>query len=131
MLEIPINTSSSSSSSSSLCHATSTDLPGPLSSLVSIVHCFRQVFQATSCIETELLYIGSSWSSYLCSSMWRGLQEYIASEFALTSLAVSCMFGLSNFDSFRDRWSVTVQLLLCGTCTILLEAFLCNWTVHK
>ena len=27
-----------------------------------------------------LLYIGSSWSSYLCSSMWRGPQEYVTYE---------------------------------------------------
>ena len=30
------------------------DLPDPLSPLVSIVHCSRKVFQATSCIGTEL-----------------------------------------------------------------------------
>ena len=34
-----------------------------------IVHCFRQVLRATSRIGTELLYVGSSWSSCLCSSM--------------------------------------------------------------
>ena len=43
----------------------------------SIVHCFRQVFRATSRICTELLYVGSSWSSCLCSSMWRVPQEYV------------------------------------------------------
>ena len=46
------------------------NLPDSLSPLVSIVHCSQEVFNATSCIGTELLYIGSSWSSYLCSSMW-------------------------------------------------------------
>ena len=39
------------------CHATSTDFPDPLSSPDSIVHRSRQVFQATSCIGTELLYV--------------------------------------------------------------------------
>ena len=33
---------------SSLCHATSTDFPGPLSPLVSILDRFRNVFHATS-----------------------------------------------------------------------------------
>ena len=45
---------------------------------ISIVHHSWEVFQATSCIGTEVFYIGSSWSSYLCSSTWRGPQEYIA-----------------------------------------------------
>ena len=44
-------------------------LPNPLSSPISIVHRSWQVIQATYCIGTELLYIGSCWSSYLCSSM--------------------------------------------------------------
>ena len=61
-----------SSSSSKLCRTASTDLPDSHSLPVSIVHRSREVFQATSCIETELLYVGSSWSSYLCLSMWRG-----------------------------------------------------------
>ena len=59
---------------------------------------------STSCISTELLYIGSSWSSNLCSSMWRGPQEYITYEFVLTSPALSCMSVLSNLDSFHDGW---------------------------
>ena len=79
------------------------DLPDPLSPPVSIVHRPRDIFQTTSCIGTELLYIGSSWSSHLCLSMCRGPQEYIAYEFVLTSLAVSHMFGSSNLDSFRDE----------------------------
>ena len=39
----------------SSCHAASTDLPDPLSPLVSIVHRSRQVFLATSCTATKLL----------------------------------------------------------------------------
>ena len=75
-------------SSSSSCHAASTDLPDPLSPPVSVVHCAREIFKTTSCIGTELLYIGSS---CLCSSMWWGPQEYVAYEFVLTSPAVFCM----------------------------------------
>ena len=46
--------------------------------------------------------LGSSESSYLYSSMWRGPWEYVAYELVLTSPAVSCMSGSSNLDSFRD-----------------------------
>ena len=45
----------------SSCHAAYTDLLDPISPPVSIVHRSREVFQATSCIGTKLLYIGSSW----------------------------------------------------------------------
>ena len=100
--------------SSSSCRAASTDLPDPLSPPVSIVHCSQEVFKALSCIGTDLLYIGSSWWSCLCSSMWRGQQEYVTYEFVLTSPAMSCMSAASNFYSFRDWWMVAVQLLLCG-----------------
>ena len=58
----------------------------------------------TSRIGTEQPYVGSSWSSYLCSSMWRGPPEYNPNELVLTSPAVSCMSNLLNFDSFRDGW---------------------------
>ena len=88
----------------SSCHAISTDIPDPFSPPFSIVHCFQQFFRATSCISTELLYVGSSWSSCLCSSMWRGPQEYVTYEFIPTSPAVSRMSGSSHFDSFCNGW---------------------------
>ena len=94
--------------SSSSCRAASTDLPDPLSPPVSIVHCSWEVFKATSCIGTELLYIRSSWSSGPCSYMWRGLWEYVAYDFVLTSPAVSHMSDSPNLDSFRDGWLVVV-----------------------
>ena len=62
------------------------------------------VFKAISCIVTELLYIGSSWSSCLCSSLWRGSQENVTYEFVFNSPAVSRMSGSSDwFDSFCDE----------------------------
>ena len=61
-----------SSSSSSSCCAISMDIPDPLLPPLLIIHCFWQVLRATSSIGTELLYVGSSWTSCLCSSMWRG-----------------------------------------------------------
>ena len=45
-----------SSSSSSSCRTISTNSPDPLSSPLPIVHRYRQVLRATSCIYTELLY---------------------------------------------------------------------------
>ena len=90
--------------SSSLRRFISMDIPYPLSPPLPIVRCFRQVFRATSCIGTELLYVGSSWSFYFCSSMWRGPQEYITYELVPTSTVVSRMSGSSNLYSFRDGW---------------------------
>ena len=120
----------SQSSSWSLHRAISMDIPDPLLPLLPFVHCFQQVFRATSHIGTELLYVGSSWSSCLCSSMWRGPQEYITYELFPISPAVSRMSGLSNFDTFHDRWSVAVQLLLyvqyCSqlSCVVAVKLFL-------
>ena len=88
--------------------------PGPLSPPLPIGHSFRQLLRPTSRIDTELLYIGSSWSSCLCSSVWRGPHMYITYELIPTSPAVSRMSDSSNLDSFCDEWSVAVQLLLCG-----------------
>ena len=101
-------------SSSSWWHAASTNLSDPLSPLVPIVHHSQLIFYATSCITAELLQIGSSWSPYPCSFVWRGPQEYIAYEFGLTSPAVSSMSSSYNLDSLWDGWQVSVQLLLCG-----------------
>ena len=103
-----------SKSSSTSCHTASTDLPDPLSPPVSIVYRTREVFKAISSIGTKLLYIGSSWSSYVCSSMWRGQHEFV-----LTSPAVSCMSGSSYLNSFRDGWLVAVQLLFSLWCCLL------------
>ena len=93
-----------SSSSSSSCRAISADISDPLSPPLPIVHCFRQVFRATSPIGAKLLYVGLSWSSCLYSPMWRGPQEYITYELVPTFPAVSHMSGSSNFDSFRGGW---------------------------
>ena len=112
-----LNTSSSSSSS---CRAASRDLSESLLPPASIILHSRWwwwlwgAFKAISCIGTELLYIGSSWSSCFCTSMWRGPLEYIAYRFVLTSLAVSRMSGSSNLDSFREGWLVDVLLLFRG-----------------
>ena len=121
----------SSSSSSSSCPAASTDLPDPHLLSISIIHCSQEVFKAISCIRTELLYIGSSWSSCLCSSMWRGPQEYVVYEFVLTSPAVSHMSGSSNLDSFLwwvlgGHTSAVLWGVASRTYSILFTAFLCN-----
>ena len=57
--------------------ATSKDVPDPFSPLLPIVHHFWQVFRTTSCILTELLYVGSSWSPCFCLAMWgRAIGEH-------------------------------------------------------
>ena len=70
-------------------HVAPSDIPNPLLPPFSIVHRSQQVLKVTSCISTELLYVGSSWPFCLCSSMWRGPQEYVTSEFILTFPTVS------------------------------------------
>ena len=45
---------------------------------------------------------GAAVCRFLLVVLWRGPQEYINYEFVLTSPAVSCMSGSSNFDSFRS-----------------------------
>ena len=102
------------SSSSSSGRAISTDIPNPFLPPISIVHRFRQVLKVTSRISTLLLYEGSSWSSCLCSSMWRSPQEYITYEFVSSSPAVSSISCSSNLYSCRDGYLVAVQLLFCG-----------------
>ena len=84
---------------SSSFHAAGTDLPDPHSPLTSLVHPSRGVFQYTSCIGIELLYIGSRWSPNPCSFVWRVPQEYIAYEFVPTSPSVS---HISALDIFRN-----------------------------
>ena len=86
---------------SSSCHAISTDFLDSLSLSLSlsphlpIVHCFLQIFRATSRIGTELRCVGTNWTSCLCSAMWRGPQEYITHKLVPTSPAVPCVSGSS------------------------------------
>ena len=104
----------SSSPSSSSGRAISTDTCDHFSPPFSIVHRFRQVFRAISCIGTELLWVSSNWASCLCSSMLRSPQERVTYDLVPTSPAVFHLSCSSNLDRFRDRWQVTVQVLLCG-----------------
>ena len=117
---------SSGHKSSSSCRTTNTDLPNSLSQTGSIVHCSRKVFQGTFCSSTVLLYIGSSWSSCLCSSIWRGSQEYVTFEFISTSPAVFHMSGSSNW-LIDGRTAAALWSVGSRTCSILLAAFLHNF----
>ena len=65
-----------------------------LSPPLPIVHCFWQILRATSSIGTEMLYVGLSWTSCLCSSMWRGPQEYIMSLSLLLQQRPACLVHL-------------------------------------
>ena len=71
------------------------------------------VLRATSRTGTKLLKVGSSWSSCLYTSMWKGPLEYITYELVPTSPTVSCMSDSSNLDSFRDGWKEVMQQLHC------------------
>ena len=94
--------------SSSSCRAACADIPDRLSPFLPIIHCLRQVFRVTSRVLTQLLYVGSCWSSHSCTSMCGGPQEYIAYELVLASPAVSCVSGSSNLYSFCDGGQVSV-----------------------
>ena len=73
----------------------------------------RSIFKRSLTGLNSELYIGSSWSSYLCSFMWRGPPEYVAYELVLTSPAVSYMSSSFNLDSVCDGWLVAIKLLFC------------------
>ena len=100
----PLESSMSSSLSSSSCRAISTDIPDPLTPRLPIVHWFRHILKAISHIGTEMVYVGSSWTSCFCSSKGRVLQEYITYELVPTSPVMSLVSGSSNFNSFRYGW---------------------------
>ena len=52
-------------------------IPNPLPLPFSIVHRPRSVFMATPCIGTGLLYIVSSWSTRLCSSVEKSVSNIV------------------------------------------------------
>ena len=74
-----------------------------LLSFVSIFHLFRQAFSTTSCVCNEMFQQSSYWSSYTCSSVWRGLLKNVSYVFVLTSPAMSRMFCQSYLNNFRNR----------------------------
>ena len=92
-------------------HAARTDFLDSLSPFIPIIYHFQQVFQTTSCVSTELLYISSCWSPNTGMSMCRRLLENITYEFVFASPTVSCMSFPSYLDGFRDRRWVVLQLL--------------------
>ena len=86
-------------SSSSGC-AISTDLPDPFSPPLSIVHHFWQVFRATSCIGTELLYVDDR-PAFACPC---GRVHWNMSLTSLSLLLQQCPTGL-----LRLTWIVFVM----------------------
>ena len=123
-------------SSSSSCRTISTDISDPFTPPFSIIHCFRQVFRATSRIDTELQYVDSSWSSCLCSSMWRGQEEYVIYEFVPTSSAASCMSDSSKWIVFvmGGKWPYSCCFVGCcpqdlfniRTCSLYIYIYIYN-----
>ena len=102
----------------------------PLFPHLTVVHCFQHILRATSRIGTELLYVGSSWTLCLCSSIWRGPPEYITYVLVSTSPAVSCVSGSTNLIVYM-MVGVRIVAALWGavirTRSILLAAFSCNF----
>ena len=88
-------------------------IPDPLPPL------FRPVLKVISRIGTELLYVGSSWSSYICSSMWR---EYITYEF-ITYELVLIMYGSTSL------MSSSLLLKQCLTLLVRLTWIVLWWVV--
>ena len=100
-------------SSSSSCRAISTDIPDPLSPPLPIVPCFRQLITTTSCISTEL-YVVSRWSFCLCSSLWRGTQEYITFYPLYTYIKyiwfVFVLWHINHCRLFNAKYSLNVYI---------------------
>ena len=65
-----------------------------LSARISLtLSCHPSLSSIASGIGTELFYVGSSWSSCLCSSMWGGPHEYVTYEYVPTCPA--CLIRLT------------------------------------
>ena len=81
----------------SSCRTASTDIPDPLPPLLPIVHRFWQVLRATSRIVTELLYVGSSWSSCFCSPYeWVHRSTSLMSSSLLLQQYPACLVRLTS-----------------------------------
>ena len=115
---------------SSSCRAGSTDIPDPLPPLLRIVHRFWQVLRATSGIFTELLFVGSSWSSCFCLAIWGGpkstslMRSYLPLQQCsarLVRLTLIVSWWVVSGGTIGALWGVAFR-----TCSLLLAAFLCS-----
>ena len=113
-------------SSSSSCCAANMDLPDPLLLPFSIIHHSWWVFKATSCIGTELLYMGSSSLSCLCSCMWRGPNILIILVSGGT-LAVLTAFWriMTDLKKSNQFWSDTHIKILFVDFSDMITLFFC------
>ena len=88
---------------------------------VPIIHCSQLVFQTTTSVRTELLYVSSLWSANTGSSMYRVPLKNITYEFVLSSPAVSCM-PCSSYLTFEigGRWPYSCCFIGAASriCTI-------------
>ena len=110
--------------SSSSCRAIRTDIPDPFSPLFSSVHCFRQVFSNTSRIGTELLYVGSCWSSCPCRP-FVGVHRCTThmSSSLLLQQCPACLVRLTLIVLvIGGKWPYSCCFVGCRTCSILLAA---------
>ena len=124
------------SSSSSLRQAACTDFPNSFWPSGSIIHCSLNVYQATSCVRTELLLISSGWSSYICTSVWRGPLENAADMFVLAPSAVSHMSCSFNLNSLGEggRWLYSCCFVECcfqrGVC-FTIQSAVNSFLIHE
>ena len=91
---------------SSSCCATGTDIPDPLSPLLTIVHRLWWIFRATSS-HSCCMYVRAGRPAF--TRAYVGVpQVYITYELVPASPAVTCMSGSSDLDSLRDGRRVVV-----------------------
>ena len=115
-------------SSSSSCHAASTDFPDPRSPPFSIVHRSQEVFQAKSCIGTELLYeVLAGHHTFARPCEWVHRCTSLTSSSLLKQQCPACLVRLT--------WMVFVMRCIAAvlwgaasmTSSIQLAEFLCSW----
>ena len=111
---------------SSSCCAISTDIPDPVLPPLPIVHYFRQVFRATSCISTELLYVGSSWSScFACPCEGVHRSTSLMSSPLLLQHCPTCLILIVFVMGGSGCTAAALWVAASRTCSILLATFLC------
>ena len=100
-------------------HVTSTIsvyLPDPLPTPSSIVNRFRWVLKALSCIGTELLYIGSSWSSPAFARLCEGvhMSTSLMSLYLFLQLCSAWLDRLTWIDFVMvDKWPYNCCFMGC------------------
>ena len=108
----------------------SLSLSHSLSPSIPIIYCSRQVYQTTSCVRAEWLWVITCRSTNTSTNLWRGPLNNITYEFFLAYPAVSHMSYSSYLDVF-SRWKVSGHTadvswsVASRICSLYLVIFLC------